>query len=785
MAYQRNRDFGYDAYVSGSITLNPTEDARIDQSSNTTNYGSDTTSPLRFHNAVGGFARHFYMKFDLSGYRAIDSATLRIYINSVEAANSICVHESTNNSWVEGTITWDTAPGFNPGTIAATYVDTASQYVEFDVTDYCARNPNSIISFTLRPSPLNNNTFNIDTSEGTNPPELVLNYGGESGKLPNLPIVPNMAGYGVNFSCFGWDVYTVTNNDASGAGSFTDALSQPNRVVIFETSGVFPWNNSEMFPSNIVIAGQTAPGPVVIDGAFLGVHGSNIIIQHCTIWTPTGATDGILYGDSADSVHQTNIVLDHCWIPYGRDECTDIWNKLANSNFHYEYCIIGPPATDLTSGRGSLTGGDPEAYMNVSFNKCLFTQAYERNPLAKTASTVINNCMVYNWGALPVYVSQRELNHITETSIINCFFAEGPDTTQSKAIVLDSNSWETGSQVYINGNTYEGLTIIDEWSDLVNENGITGAQTLSPLPTYENLTSIASSAVETDLTTNAGPRPSDRFTELTTIITGITARTGAFVTANGGVPPALPTLTPSTITHTVPANDVLDARGYTPLQRWLVELAETPPVAEDPNTPITGWSVNELSGITAPPFTFVANGTDDGGTMTGEGNQVGFFQTTDWVFGVHSIPVSGAFDLKFRIDSMVEEVGGTTVQDLWVGCGFFNTLSGDTDGVVISLRQETGGNYLERKSWRNSVGGIIQQNDSAGTGGTYSGGVWLHIIRDGSGNIQAYRSTDGITTTEVGTNNTQITDDGFLVIYVSDGNNSNGCEAVISNLTLT
>jgi len=55
-------------------------------------------------------------------------------------------------------------------------------------------------------------------------------------------------------------VYHVTNLNDSGAGSFRDAVSQPNRIVVFDVGGVINVSSRIVIKKNITIAGQTAPG---------------------------------------------------------------------------------------------------------------------------------------------------------------------------------------------------------------------------------------------------------------------------------------------------------------------------------------------------------------------------------------------------------------------------------------------------------------------------------------------------------------------------------------------
>ena len=58
----------------------------------------------------------------------------------------------------------------------------------------------------------------------------------------------------------GGEVYHVTNLNDSGPGSFRDAVSKPNRIVVFDTGGVIKIKSRIAVSPNITIAGQTAPG---------------------------------------------------------------------------------------------------------------------------------------------------------------------------------------------------------------------------------------------------------------------------------------------------------------------------------------------------------------------------------------------------------------------------------------------------------------------------------------------------------------------------------------------
>lgn len=87
----------------------------------------------------------------------------------------------------------------------------------------------------------------------------------------------------------GGTVYRVTNLNADGPGSFADAVSEPNRIVVFTVSGIIDLTSQKKAKGgkividqpHVTIAGQTAPGEgICLKSGSLDVQASDVIVRH-------------------------------------------------------------------------------------------------------------------------------------------------------------------------------------------------------------------------------------------------------------------------------------------------------------------------------------------------------------------------------------------------------------------------------------------------------------------------------------------------------------------------
>jgi hyaluronate lyase len=119
-----------------ALVLPTIADASVHNGNNaSTNLGSATTmavidAPDESKN------KKAYTKFDLSPIVSVDRAILRIHTSSTSGEAAVLTATGADNSWAEGTITWNNAPLPNTGVLDSVWVNGREQVYELDVTDY-------------------------------------------------------------------------------------------------------------------------------------------------------------------------------------------------------------------------------------------------------------------------------------------------------------------------------------------------------------------------------------------------------------------------------------------------------------------------------------------------------------------------------------------------------------------------------------------------------------------------------------------------------------------------
>lgn len=219
----------------------------------------------------------------------------------------------------------------------------------------------------------------------------------------------------------GGSIYHVTNLNDSGTGSLRDAVSQPNRIIVFDVCGVIKLSSGLVFSKNLTVLGQTAPGEgVQVYGDRVSFSGAdNIIVRHMRFRMGKGGTSG---KDAAGVANGRNMIFDHLSVLWGRDECFSIsWDNKGTlpTDITIQNSIIGQGLQTHSCGGLIQTTGGVTLYRN------LYIENKTRNPKVKGLNQFVNN-VVYNWGGGGCYLMGRDSEGPSWADIENNYFVKGP-----------------------------------------------------------------------------------------------------------------------------------------------------------------------------------------------------------------------------------------------------------------------------------------------------------------------------------------------------------------------
>jgi pectate lyase len=214
----------------------------------------------------------------------------------------------------------------------------------------------------------------------------------------------------------GGEVYHVTSLDDSGPGTFRDAVSRPNRTIVFNVGGVIHLESNISASSDLTILGQTAPGDgITLYGRSISFSGcTNIIVRYLRVREGIAGDRGKC---SINIVDGGNMIFDHISVEWGRWDCLGLTH--GSRDITFQYCLLGQ-------------GIDPQRFgalvdtvTNVTFSHNLWIDNESRNPKAKGTIQYINN-IVYNWGVNGLVGGHSAADH--ELDVIGNYFIKGPSS---------------------------------------------------------------------------------------------------------------------------------------------------------------------------------------------------------------------------------------------------------------------------------------------------------------------------------------------------------------------
>ena len=265
---------------------------------------------------------------------------------------------------------------------------------------------------------------------------------GSGGSIPSGPAVAFPGAYGFGKKATGgrgYTVYHVTSLDDSGTGTFRDAVSADNRIVVFDVGGYVNLQTAVSVKSNLTIAGQTAPGDGI---GFMAKEVSfdastNVIVRYVRF--RQGMLDTGTAGAKKSGINLldgSNLIFDHVSIEFAQ---YDSIVAVGATNITVQNSIIADPTGQQFGAHTEMTGGFFTWYGN------LWANAHGRQPLAKSNTQYVNN-VVYNYGY--AYCA-GDTSGVFWHDIINNYFIAGPSTTSAGDDYYQMNSGQT---VYVKGN---------------------------------------------------------------------------------------------------------------------------------------------------------------------------------------------------------------------------------------------------------------------------------------------------------------------------------------------
>lgn len=238
-------------------------------------------------------------------------------------------------------------------------------------------------------------------------------------------------------------VYHVTNLNDTGKGSLRDAVSQPNRIVVFDVAGVIKISSRIVFAHNLYVAGQTAPGEgITVYGDGVSFSGANhIIVRYMRFRMGQNGSSG---KDCAGIANGQNMIFDHCSFAWGLDETFSInpdGKGLTPENITLQNCVVGQGL--MTHSAGGLMQTN---YVSLIGN--FLCDNNTRNFKVKGINQYANN-MVYNWSN-GAYIMGGDSEGKSYVNIQSNLFINGP---------------AKGGAAFTGGNADFHCYGVDNWQD--------------------------------------------------------------------------------------------------------------------------------------------------------------------------------------------------------------------------------------------------------------------------------------------------------------------------------
>lgn len=249
----------------------------------------------------------------------------------------------------------------------------------------------------------------------------------------------------------GGKVVYVTNLNDSGAGSFRDAVSGSNRIVVFKVGGTIELKSDVVVKSNVTVAGQTAPGGngITLKNYKIGLGGSNIILRYVNSRPGERGTNADY--DALGGSDGSGSIVDHCSFSWANDEQWGLYSN--NTNCTTQWSVIGPSNSFSYHSKGIHGFGVMFGKANHTMHHNMIVHNVSRNfrgKVEKTNTVDFVNNVIYNWGYQTAYGTLGHLNYVGN------YLKKGPSTQGGNRYVSvgDSGTAPENYSIYLTGNKF-------------------------------------------------------------------------------------------------------------------------------------------------------------------------------------------------------------------------------------------------------------------------------------------------------------------------------------------
>jgi autotransporter-associated beta strand protein len=561
------------------------------------------------------------------------------------------------------------------------------------------------------------------------------------------PAFPGALGFGANATGGrSGTVYHVTTLADSGAGSFRDAVSSANRIVVFDVGGYISLSSAVSVNKNITIAGQTAPGGGIgfKGGEVSFASRTNIICRYIRIRPGSDTTSTT---DDALSLYRAqNVICDHVSLEFGPwnniDAVSDDWQNYPVTSITFQNCLDADPT-------GQQFGAHTESVSStMSWFYTIFANSHNRNPLSKINDVFVNN-VLYNCSAGYTTHTSTDFSH----DIVNNYFIAGPasgsdfpwyQVDNNQSIFYTGNLYDFDSDGTLSGSIttpywYQGggTVLSAPWSSITTNVPIYSTASAyriavsqaGALP-RDPIDDLVISQVKTlgNGTTGTGTGTVGPNGSLYTSQTQTGLGNNGYGTINGGIPATdsdldgMPDYWEITVGLSPTSNDAMTiaADGYANLEHYLNWLAD-PHALTVTNTSVDVDLWQYTSGFTNASPVYSVNNASNGVVTITNSHIAHFTPTTDY-FGLGS----------FQFSVLASD-----------GSGYTNTV---TVAIVPQSLAQTQPTYL---TWR---GDGVTNLWAVGSGTNWFDGT----------NLVAFNAGDTVTFDDTGTNTPAINLTGAL-----------------------